>query len=109
MRFGRGFGEVNLSQMRGFYLGHREILQTASEKSLPAAIALQGAQAASEEFLGSVAHYALEGLPNKVMAAEYRTVLPKEPFLVAEIEKTIHAIETRHSAGSRKSTARKKR
>jgi predicted nuclease of restriction endonuclease-like (RecB) superfamily len=59
----------------------------------------------------SVAHYALEGLPNKVMAAEYRTVLPKEPLLVAEIEKTIHAIETRHAARPRTSTrtSRKKR
>jgi predicted nuclease of restriction endonuclease-like (RecB) superfamily len=57
----------------------------------------------------SVAHYALEGLPNKVMAAEYRTVLPKEPLLVAEIEKTIHAIETRHVARPRTSTTRKKR
>jgi len=46
----------------------------------------------------AVAHYALEGLPNKVLAAEYRTVLPKEPVLVAEIEKTIHAIETRRAA-----------
>lgn len=46
----------------------------------------------------AVAHYALEGLPNKVLAAEYRTVLPKEPILVAEIKKTIHAIETRLAA-----------
>jgi predicted nuclease of restriction endonuclease-like (RecB) superfamily len=46
----------------------------------------------------AVAHYTLENLPNKVMAAEYRTVLPKEPILVAEIEKTIHAIETRRAA-----------
>jgi len=46
----------------------------------------------------AVAHYALDGLPNKVLAAEYRTVLPKEPLLVAEIEKTIHAIETRRAA-----------
>jgi len=45
----------------------------------------------------AVAHYTLENLPNKVLAAEYRTVLPKEPVLVAEIEKTIHAIETRHA------------
>jgi predicted nuclease of restriction endonuclease-like (RecB) superfamily len=47
---------------------------------------------------GAVARYALEGLPNKVLAAEYRTVLPKEPILVAEIEKTVHAIETRRAA-----------
>lgn len=46
----------------------------------------------------AVAHYTLENLPNKVLAAEYRTVLPKEPVLVAEIEKTIHALETRRAA-----------
>ena len=32
-KFGRGFGPVNLSQMRAFYLTYREILQTASEES----------------------------------------------------------------------------
>jgi hypothetical protein len=32
-----------------------------------------------------------------VLAAECRTVLPKEPLLVAEIEKTIHALETRRT------------
>ena len=36
----------------------------------------------------AVAHYALEGLPNKVLAAEYRTALPDEKTLVAEIKKT---------------------
>ncbi|HEX3761536.1 MAG TPA: DUF1016 N-terminal domain-containing protein, partial [Kofleriaceae bacterium] len=29
-RFGRGFGAVNLSQMRAFYLSYREILQTGT-------------------------------------------------------------------------------
>jgi predicted nuclease of restriction endonuclease-like (RecB) superfamily len=43
----------------------------------------------------AVAKYALEGLPNKVLAAEYRTALPKERLLVAEIEKTRRQIETR--------------
>jgi predicted nuclease of restriction endonuclease-like (RecB) superfamily len=42
----------------------------------------------------AVAHYALEGLPNKVLAAEYRTALPDEKALVAEIERTRKAIET---------------
>ena len=32
-RFGRGFEVTNLSQMRAFYLTHREILRTPSEKS----------------------------------------------------------------------------
>lgn len=42
----------------------------------------------------ALARYALEGLPNKVMAAEYRVVLPDEKLLVAEIEKTRHLLET---------------
>ncbi len=36
----------------------------------------------------AVARYALEGLPNKVVAREYLTTLPKEKTLAAEIEKT---------------------
>ena len=35
----------------------------------------------------AVAHYALDGLPNKVMAAEYRTTLPDEQLLASEIER----------------------
>jgi hypothetical protein len=36
---------------------------------------------------GAVAHYALEGLANKVLTREYRTVLPSERALAKEIEK----------------------
>jgi len=43
----------------------------------------------------AVAHYALEGLPNKVMAAEYRMALPEEKVLTAELEKTQRALELR--------------
>lgn len=43
----------------------------------------------------AVAKYALEGLPNKVLAAEYQTVLPRERQLVQEIEKTRHELERR--------------
>jgi hypothetical protein len=31
------------------------------------------------------AHYALEGLPNKVLAAEYRTELPDEKLVAGEL------------------------
>jgi len=34
----------------------------------------------------SVAEYALEGLPNKVMAAEYRTALPSEDALIEHLD-----------------------
>jgi len=43
----------------------------------------------------AVARYALEGLTNKVMAAEYRTALPDEETLVAEINRTREAMSRR--------------
>jgi len=43
----------------------------------------------------TLAKYALDGLPNKVLAREYRLVLPDEKQLVAEIEQTRQIIETR--------------
>lgn len=43
------------------------------------------------------AHYALEGLPNKVLAAEYRTVLPEEELLARELERTQCQIEAERS------------
>ena len=41
------------------------------------------------------ARYALDGLPNKVLAAEYQTMLPDERQLVAELEKTQLALDAR--------------
>jgi hypothetical protein len=34
------------------------------------------------------AHYALDNLPNKVLAAEYRTVLPDEKLIAEELERS---------------------
>ncbi|MBI4881123.1 MAG: hypothetical protein HY812_15915 [Planctomycetes bacterium] len=58
-RFGRGFGAVNLSLMKRFHLLRpaQEVLQTPSGESPLARIA-------------ALAHYALDNLPNKVLAAE---------------------------------------
>lgn len=39
--------------------------------------------------------YALEGLPNKVLAAEYQTVLPNEQLLAEELAKTRRELEAR--------------
>lgn len=41
------------------------------------------------------AHYALQGLSNTVLAAEYQTVLPDEKLLADELEKTRRALEAR--------------
>ena len=44
----------------------------------------------------ALAHYALEGLPNKVLAAEYRMRLPDEATLAAELARTQALLESRH-------------
>ena len=72
----------------------------------------------------ALARYALDGLPNQVMAAEYKLVLPDEATLIAELEKTqrqfartrktlekLPAPKARKKAASRRkktATARKK-
>ncbi len=43
----------------------------------------------------TLAKYALEGLPNKVLAAEYRTALPDEQTIAAEMEMTRRRLDSR--------------
>jgi predicted nuclease of restriction endonuclease-like (RecB) superfamily len=43
----------------------------------------------------AVVHYALDTLPNKVLATEYRTTLPEEETLAAELERTRRSLESR--------------
>ena len=57
----------------------------------------------------AVARYALEGLPNKVMASEYRMTLPDETALVAEIKRTRDMLETRKGHQPRLSGKTKKK
>ncbi|MBC8874028.1 MAG: DUF1016 domain-containing protein [Planctomycetes bacterium] len=61
----------------------------------------------------AVAHYALEGLPNTVLAAEYRLALPDEKLLAEELERTRRLLEQRGLASPRlrntgKKSARRK-
>ena len=53
----------------------------------------------------AVARYALDGLPNKVMAAEYRTALPDEELLASEINRTRQALCARGSLPEKKALA----
>jgi len=39
------------------------------------------------------AHYALDNLPTKILAAEYQTVLPEERLIVEELERTRAELE----------------
>jgi len=41
----------------------------------------------------AVARYALQGLPNKVLASEYKLTLPDEKLLVAEIKRARKGLE----------------
>ncbi len=41
----------------------------------------------------TVVHYALDGLPNKIVTAEYLTALPKEGTLVEELERARKHLE----------------
>ena len=43
----------------------------------------------------ALARYALEGLPNTVMAADYRITLPDEKLLAAELDRTRQEMESR--------------
>jgi predicted nuclease of restriction endonuclease-like (RecB) superfamily len=49
----------------------------------------------------ALARYALEGLPNKVLAAEYMTVLPDEKLLVEELVKTRREFEAKRLTGQK--------
>lgn len=47
----------------------------------------------------ALARYALDGLPNKIMAANYKTVLPDAEVLQRELEKTRLMLESRGKQG----------
>jgi len=57
----------------------------------------------------AVARYALERLPNKVMASEYRMALPDEKELAAEIERTRALLEDRKRLDLISGTAARKK
>jgi predicted nuclease of restriction endonuclease-like (RecB) superfamily len=56
----------------------------------------------------AVARYALEGLPNKVLAAEYQTVLPDVGRIEKELDNTRRALEARNKEAN-KTTIRKRK
>lgn len=57
----------------------------------------------------AVAHYTLDRLPDKVLASEYRMVLPDEKTLATELERTQAVIELRTNASATNSPSRAKR
>lgn len=47
------------------------------------------------------AHYALDNLPNKILAAEYQTVLPDEKLIAEELERSRQELEQRRLLATR--------
>jgi hypothetical protein len=43
----------------------------------------------------ALAHYTLDNLPNKILAKEYKMILPDEKILAAEIKQAKRAISAR--------------
>lgn len=82
------FTHADAGQMH-LYLNYARAHWTRPEENPPVGLILC---AQKDE---SLARYALEGLPNKVLAREYKLALPNEKLLARELEKTRKALETR--------------
>ncbi|MEI8264269.1 MAG: PDDEXK nuclease domain-containing protein [Betaproteobacteria bacterium] len=82
------FSYADAGQMH-MYLNYAREHWTKPGENPPVGLVLCTSKGSNE------AHYALDGLPNKVMAAEYQTVLPDEKLLADELEKTRRVLEAR--------------
>jgi predicted nuclease of restriction endonuclease-like (RecB) superfamily len=82
------FTHADAGQMH-LYLNYAKENWTNKDENPPVGLILCAAKD------NAVAKYALEGLPNKVLAAEYKLVLPNVRMLTKEIELTRKIIENR--------------
>ena len=93
LKLGR-FSHADAGQMH-VYLEYARAHWTREDENPPVGLIL------CAEKNESLARYALENLPNKVLAAEYRTVLPDEKLLAEELEQTRRVLQGRRSLGRR--------
>jgi predicted nuclease of restriction endonuclease-like (RecB) superfamily len=80
LKVGR-FGYADAGQMH-LYLNYAREHWMKSGENPPVGLILCTEKGVAE------AHYALDNLPNKVLAAEYRTVLPDEKLIAEELERS---------------------
>jgi len=85
LKIGR-FTHADAGQMH-LYLNYAREHWTRTDERPPVGLILCAEKDAA------VARYALDGLPNKVVAAEYRTALPDEQLIAAELERTRRALD----------------
>lgn len=88
------FSHADAGQMHMYLNYAREHWMKPGENP-PVGLLLCAAKGAAE------AHYALENLPNKVLATEYQTVLPNEKVFVEELERSRRELES-HRLGKPK-------
>ncbi len=81
------FTHADAGQMH-LYLNYAREHWTHKEENPPVGLILCAEKDAT------VARYALEGLPNKILAAEYKTALPDERKLAEELKRTQRQIES---------------
>lgn len=84
------FGYADAGQMH-LYLNYAREHWMKPDENPPVGLILCTAKGAAE------AHYALEGLPNTVLAAEYQTLLPPEKLLAEELAKSRRELEAREA------------
>ena len=84
------FSHADAGQMH-LYLNYAREHWTKPGENPPVGLILCAGKGTDE------ARYALEGLPNKVLAAEYQTVLPDEKLLVDELARTRRELESRRA------------
>jgi predicted nuclease of restriction endonuclease-like (RecB) superfamily len=82
------FSYQDVGQMH-LYLNYARANWTKEGENPPVGLILCAEKGADE------AHYALDGLPNEVLATEYRLVLPDEAELVQELARTRRELEER--------------
>ncbi len=82
------FSYADAGQMH-LYLNYAREHWMKPDENPPVGLILCAEKGAAE------AHYALDNLPNKVLAAEYRTVLPNEELIANELARTRNELEQR--------------
>ena len=84
------FSYADAGQMH-LYLNYASEHWMKPDENPPVGLILCAEKGAAE------AHYALDNLPNKVLAAEYKTVLPDEKLIAQELERSRRELEKRVS------------
>jgi hypothetical protein len=98
-QFGRDFSPDNLENMCRFFFAYPALVisETKSRISSNESVSANGTLTIENPSVSlmlcadkdhALARYALDGLPNKIMAANYKTVLPDAELLQKELEKT---------------------